>query len=52
MLSIARVSFSVAAGTLSGVDKVEGITLTFDSASSGATDVGVDYLIVGHKLKT
>lgn len=52
MLFAARASFSVAAGKFSGVDTVESVVLMFDNVSSGATGITVDYLIVGHKLKT
>lgn len=50
MLFVARVSFSVAGGTFAGVDTVNGVTLVFNNA--GGTEATVDYLILGHKLKT
>ncbi|CAM9967440.1 unnamed protein product [Ectocarpus sp. 12 AP-2014] len=47
-----RVSFSVGSGSFSGLSTIDGVTLVFDALSSDSTDAIVDYLVVGHRLKT
>eukprot|EP00752_Nemacystus_decipiens_P001632 g1587.t1 len=47
------VSFSIASGTLSMLDTVAAVTLSFASSTSDSTtDVKVDYLVVGHRINT
>eukprot|EP00752_Nemacystus_decipiens_P012850 g11377.t1 len=46
------VSFSMASGTLSMLDTVAAVTLSFTSISSDVTEVTVDYLVVGHRINT
>ncbi|CBJ33670.1 Unsaturated glucuronyl hydrolase, family GH88 [Ectocarpus siliculosus] len=46
------VSFSVAAGTFSGLSTVDSVTLSFDQLSAVTTAATVDYLVLGHQLNT
>ncbi|CAM9625033.1 unnamed protein product [Ectocarpus sp. 8 AP-2014] len=46
------VSFSVAAGTFSGLSTVDSVTLSFGQLSAVTTAATVDYLVLGHQLNT
>ncbi|CBJ31655.1 Unsaturated glucuronyl hydrolase, family GH88 [Ectocarpus siliculosus] len=46
------VSFSVAAGTFSGLSTVDSVTLSFGQVSAVTTAATVDYLVLGHQLNT